>query len=160
MQWVHDRNIEGAKQHMTPDELVDYAALPEHLADLDYLANYYGSVWGTVRDIYAQDLGWFDGNPLNLHRESPLKQSERMAQLVGGVDKLWVKAQEAMTNDDPLGAAQLTQHVIRIRPNDKEALLLMADALAIIGERTFNAPARNYTLSSANRYRKKAASLE
>ena len=160
MQWVHDRTIEGAKQHMTPDELVDYAALPEHLADLDYLANYYGSVWGTVRDIYAQDLGWFDGNPLNLHRESPLKQSERMAQLVGGVDKLWVKAQEAMTNDDPLGAAQLTQHVIRIRPNDKEALLLMADALAIIGERTFNAPARNYTLSSANRYRKKAASLE
>ncbi len=156
MQWVHDRTIEGAKQYMTPDELVNYAALPAHLAELDYLAEYYGSVWGTVRDIYAQDLGWFDGDPLNLHRESPLRQSERMAELVGGVDALWTKAQDAMMADDPLGAAQLAQHVSRLRPDDPEPKLLMADALEIIGERTFNAPARNYTLSSANRFRREA----
>ena len=154
MQWVLDRTIEGAKQYMTPDELVDYAALPEHLAELDYLADYYGSVWGTVRDIYAQDLGWFDGDPLNLHRESPLRQSERMADLVGGVDILMAKAREAMAADDPLGAAQLAQHAIRLRSDDPEPKLLMADALDIIGERTFNAPARNYTLSSANRFRR------
>lgn len=160
MQWVHDRTIEGAKQYMTPDELVEYAALPEHLAELDYLGNYYGSVWGTVRDIYAQDLGWFDGDPLNLHRESPLRQSQRMADLVGGADVLMEKALEAMAADDPLGAAQLAQHVIRLRPEDPEPKLLMADALAVIGERTFNAPARNYTLSSSNRYRRQAAEAE
>ena len=160
MQWVLDRTIEGARQYMTPDELVAYAALPEHLAELDYLADYYGSVWGTVRDIYAQDLGWFDGDPLNLHRESPLKQSQRMADLVGGEDVLMEKAREAMAADDPLGAAQLAQHVIRLRPNDPEPKLLMADALAVIGERTFNAPARNYTLSSSNRFRQQATSTE
>jgi uncharacterized sulfatase len=160
MQWVLDRTIEGAKRYMTPDELVDYAALPAHLAELDYLADYYGSVWGTVRDIYAQDLGWFDGDPLNLHRESPLRQSERMADLVGSVDILWSKAREAMAADDPLGAAQLAQHVIRLRPDDPAPMLLMANALDIIGERTFNAPARNYTLSSANKLRARAADLE
>ena len=160
MQWVLDRTIEGAKLYLTPDELVEYAALPPHLAELDYLADYYGSVWGTVRDIYAQDLGWFDGDPLNLHRESPMRQSERMAELVGGVDVLWAKAREAMTVDDPLGAAQLAQHVIRLRPDDPAPKLLMADALDIIGERTFNAPARNYTLSSANRYRAQATPSE
>ena len=160
MQWVLDRTIEGAKQYLTPDELVEYAALPPHLAELDYLADYYGSVWGTVRDIYAQDLGWFDGDPLNLHRESPLRQSERMAELVGGVDVLWTRAQEAMAVDDPLGAAQLAQHVIRLLPDDSAPKLLMADALDIIGERTFNAPARNYTLSSANRYRRAARENE
>ena len=160
MLWVLDRTIEGAKQYLTPDELVEYAALPPHLAELDYLADYYGSVWGTVRDIYAQDLGWFDGDPLNLHRENPLRQSERMAELVGGVDVLWTKAREAMTLDDPLGAAQLAQHVIRLRPDDPAPKLLMADALDIIGERTFNAPARNYTLSSANRYRSQATRSE
>ncbi len=160
MQWVLDRTIEGARQFMTPDELVEYAALPEHLAELDYLADYYGSVWGTVRDIYAQDLGWFDGDPLNLHRESPLKQSQRMADLVGGVDVLMTRAREAMAADDPLGAAQLAQHVIRLRPDEQEPKLLMADALAVIGERTFNAPARNYTLSSSNRYRRQATEGE
>jgi uncharacterized sulfatase len=156
MSWVHDRTIEGAKQFMTPDELVEYAALPEHLADLDYLAEYYGSVWGTVRDIYAQDLGWFDGDPLNLHRESPIRQSQRIADIAGGVDILMEKAQQAMQNDDPLGAAQLAQHVMRLRPEDPGPKLLLADALAIIGERTFNAPARNYTLSYSNILRAQA----
>lgn len=154
MQWVLGRTIEGAKLYMTPDELVEHAALPEHLAKLDYLADYYGSQWGTVRDIYAQDLGWFDGDALNLHRESPLKQAKRMANLVGGADALMAKAQEAMAADDPLGAAQLAQHVMRLRPDDPAPRLLMADALAIVGERTFNAPARNYTLSYSNRLRR------
>ena len=157
MRWVHDRTIEGASRYMTPDELVEYAALPEHLADLDYLAEYYGSIWGTVRDIYAQDLGWFDGDPLNLHRESPVRQSQRIADLVGGADVLMEKARQAMQSDDVLGAAQLAQHVTRLRPEDPEPKLLLADALAIIGERTFNAPARNYTLSYSNVLRAQAA---
>ena len=160
MQWVLDRTIEGMRKFLTPDELVAYAALPERFAKLDYLADYYGTVEGTVRDLYAQDLGWFDGDPLNLHRESPRKQSERMADLAGGVDKLLKKAKEAMSGDDPLGAAQLLRHVIRLRPDDRGAKALMADALAVVGERTFNGPARNYTISSANRYRRQAEGKE
>jgi len=157
MRWVHDRTVEGAQKYLTPDELVEYAALPPHLAELDYLADYYGSVWGTIRDIYAQDFGWFDGDPLNLHRESPKKQSERMAELAGGVDALMTTAREALDNDDPLGAAQLAQHVVRLQPDDPAPKLLMADALSILGERTFNAPARNYTISYSNRLRRQAA---
>ena len=156
LKWVHDRTIEGAKKFMTPDELVVYAALPPRLAELDYLADYYGSVEGTVRDIYAQDLGWFDGDVLSLHRETPIKEAERMASLAGSVETLMEKAKVAMENGDPLGAAKLVRHVIRLRPDDGEAKLLMADALAIIGEQTFNAPVRNYTLSSSNRYRLEA----
>ena len=152
MKWVYDRTIEGAEKYMTPDELVGYAALPEKFAKLDYLAPYYGSVEGTIRDIYAQDLGWFDGDALNLHRESPVKQSQRMADLVGGVNNLMAKAREAMQADDPLGAAQLAQHVIRLRPNNKGGKRLMGEALAITGERTFNAPMRNCTISTSNRY--------
>ena len=156
MTWVHDRTVEGMQKYMTPDELVAYAALPEKFTGLDYLADYYGSVEGTVRDLYAQYLGWFNGDPLELHRESPSRQSERMADLAGGVDALRDKATEAMEGDDPLGAAQLLRHYIRLRPEDADAKLLMADALAIVGERTFNAPARNYTISSSNRYRREA----
>lgn len=151
MQWVYSRTIEGAQKFMTPDELVEYAALPERFAKLDYLADYYGSVEGTIRDIYAQDLGWFDGNALNLHRESPKKQSQRMADLVGGVNVLMSKARKAMKADDALGAAQLAEHVIRLQPNNKGAKRLMGEALAIVGEQTFNAPMRNYTISASNR---------
>ena len=156
MQWVYDRTIEGAMRYMTPDELVEYAALPEQFASLDYLADYYGSVWGTIRQIYAQEIGWFDGNPLNLHRENPVRQSERMAELVGGIDVLLARAREAMAAGDPLGAAQLAQHLTRLRPDDPEPKLLMADALDALGEQTLNAPARHYSFSYANLLRREA----
>ena len=156
MQWVLDRTLDGLSKQMTPDELVAYGRLPERFAKLDYLGDYYGTVEGTIRDLYAQDLGWFDGDALSLHRETPRKQSERMAELAGGVEALVAKARELMDSDDPLGAAQLLRHAIRLRPEDRDAKLLMADALAIVGERTFNGPVRNYTLSTSNRYRKQA----
>jgi uncharacterized sulfatase len=159
MQWVVDRTVEGARAYMTPDELVTYAALPDHLAELDYLADYYGSVEGTVRTIYAQEIGWFDGDPLNLHRESPVKQSQRIAELAGGTARLMEHARNAMASDDPLGAAQYANHVVRLEPENTAARLLVADALAVVGERTFNAPARNYTLSSSNRLRREAESI-
>ena len=156
MQWVYDRTIEGARRFMTPDELVEYVALPERFASLDYLADYYGSVWGTARQIYAQELGWFDGDPLNLHRESPVEQSQRMADWLGGVDHMMERARGAMALGDALGAAQLAQHVIRLRPDDAESRLLMADALDVLGENTLNTPARHYSFSYANRLRREA----
>ena len=156
IKYVHDKTIEGASNYMTPDELVEYAALPEKYAKLDYLADYYGSVEGTIRDIYAQDLGWFDGDVLTLHRESPIKQSQRMADLVGGAGVLLGKAENALKAGDALGAAQLGQHVIRLQPDNKEAMMVMSKALFIVGEATFNAPMRNVTLSTANRYRRLA----
>jgi uncharacterized sulfatase len=159
LKWVHDKTLEGAKKFLTPDELVEYAALPDHLADLDYLQDYYGSLWGTVRDIYAQDLGWFDGNPLNLHRENPEQQARRLADLVGGEDQLLDRAIAQMKSGDELGAAQLAWHVTKLKPENADAYQLLGEALAIIAERTFNAPARNYTFSSSNRYLKKSAEL-
>ena len=109
-----------------------------------------------MRDIYAQDLGWFDGAVLNLHRESPQAQAQRLVDLVGGLDSLKNKARAALTSGDTLGAAQLTNAILALEADNQEFNLLMADALAIIGEATFNAPARNFTLSSSNRYRNKA----
>lgn len=159
LKWVLDRTVEGARDKLTPDELIEYTELPEHLADLDYLQDYYGSRWGTVRDIYAQDLGWFDGDVLNLHREEPVKQAQRLADLLGGVEALAAKAHAAAKSGDMLGAAQLGDAWSRLEPNNPEAWSVLADALSVIGEQTFNAPARNYTLSSSNRARKKAQSL-
>lgn len=159
MQWVLDRTIEGALDKLTPDELIEYTELPVHLADLDYLQDYYGSRWGTVRDIYAQDLGWFDGDVLNLHRENPVGQAQRMANLLGGVNSLSEKAIEALASEDYLGAAQLADAWTKLETNNPDAWSVLADSLFVIAEQTFNAPARNYTYSSANRARRMADSL-
>lgn len=156
LRFVYKKTIEGAEKFLTPDELMEYVSLPPELAGLDYLADYYGSVSGTVREIYAQHVGWFDGDPLNLHRLPPREQSERMAALAGGVAGLLAKAREALAGKDAVWAAQLAQHAMRLQPASKEPKLLLADALDVIGERTFNTPARNYTLAYAERLRRLA----
>lgn len=159
MRWVIDRTVEGAKAYMTPDELVEYAALPERYAELDYLGEYYGSVEGTIRTIYAQELGWFDGDPLTLHIESPVEQAQRFADLAGGNDELMEHAREALADDDPRGAAEYARAVTRLEPDNAEAWQLLADALYVVGERTFNLPMRNVTISSANRFSETAEEL-
>ncbi len=151
LKWVLDKTVEGAKLNLTPDELVNFAQLPEHLIHLDYLQDYYGSQWGTVRDIYAQDLGWFDGNVLNLHRQTPLEQAENLADLLGGVKLLSVKVDEALRSKNYYRAAQLADAWSRLEPENYEPWFALAQSLSAIAEQTFNAPARNYTQSSANK---------
>ena len=82
-----------------------------------------------------------------------------MVELLGGVDGLAIKASEALNNGDSLGAAQLADAWTKLVPNSAEAWSIMAEALTIIAEQTFNAPARNYTFSSANRARRVAEGL-
>ncbi len=152
LKWVHDRTITGIQRYMTPDELVDFAALPPEYASLDYLQDYYGSVAGTIRDIYAQDMGWFDGDPINLHREHPREQASRIAHLLGSEYKVLTQARILFQEGDLIGAATLAKHYTVLHPESAQGWQIMGEALQIIAEQTFNAPTRNYTLSASNRY--------
>ena len=80
-----------------------------------------------------------------------------MANLLGGVVEMLERARLAMADVDATGAAQLAQHVFRLRPDDPEPKLLMADALHSLGEQTLNNPVRNYSFSYANRLRREAS---
>jgi len=66
VQFVHDKTVEGINKGLTPDQLVEYVKLPEHLAKKDYLQPFYGKVEFGVRTVFNFYLGWFDGNPTNL----------------------------------------------------------------------------------------------
>ena len=159
LKWVLDKTIEGAKSKLTPDELIKYTELPDHLAHLDYLQDYYGSRWGTVRDIYAQDLGWFDGNVLSLYRQNPIQKAQQLADLLGGIEPLSGKVYEALNSDNFLIAAELADAWSKLEPENYKPWLALAQALSVIAERTLNAPARNYTQSSANQARIKGEEI-
>lgn len=156
LKWVHDRTIAGIQMYMTPDELVDYAALPPEYASLDYLQDYYGSVAGTIRDIYAQDMGWFDGDPINLHREHPREQASRIAHLLGSEYKVLTQARILFQEGDLIGAATLAKHYTVLHPESPQGWQIMGEALQVIAEQSFNAPTRNYTLSASNKYLQRA----
>ena len=153
VRFIHDKTVEGTNKGMTPDELVAYVQLPDHLAGKDYLQPFYGHPeWG-VRSVFNGYLGWFDGNPSNLFRLSPKAEAERVAKLAGGKDRLLAAAKDALATNDDQWAAQLADHLLAIDGNDADAKRLKADALTKLARNMINATARNYYLTVARELR-------
>ena len=146
---ILDQTLDGMKRGERPDELVQRVTLPPHLADNPYLREFYGGVEWTVRGIYADRVGWFDGNATNLF---PLPQKDRAAKLValiGGPDQVLVRAREALAVRAFKWAAELADYVLANDSAHAGARRIKAQALIELGERQINAIARNYYLSSA-----------
>ena len=151
---VFDKTIEGMNKGMTPDELVDYARLPDEYAELDYLREYYGNVeWG-VRAIFTGYLGWFDGNPTNLFSLPPAEEAQRMIKLAGGEAAYRAAAASALQEKDAQWCAELCDHLLALNRADQEARNLKADALEILAENLITATGRNYYLTVAQELRK------
>ncbi len=153
---VFDKTIEGINLGMTPDELVEYAKLPESLAGHPYLQPYYGHPDWAVRSIFTGYLGWFDGNPTNLHRYSTKDHARRVASLAGGVDRLLEEADSALNEGDAQWAAELCDYLLALGEHEIHAMLIKSSALESLGRNSANALARNYYLTVAQELRRSA----
>jgi alkyl sulfatase BDS1-like metallo-beta-lactamase superfamily hydrolase len=146
---ILDQTLAGMTRGERPDDLVQHVKLPSDLAQNPYLQEFYGAVEWTVRGIYADRVGWFDGNATNLF---PLPQADRAAKLVkliGGVDQVLARGREALAARDFTWAAELADYVLANDSANAAAKEIKAQALIELGERQINAIARNYYLSSA-----------
>jgi alkyl sulfatase BDS1-like metallo-beta-lactamase superfamily hydrolase len=146
---ILDQTIQGMRQGERPDELVQHVKLPPALAENPYLQEFYGGVEWAVRGIYADRVGWFDGNATNM---LPLPAKERAAKLVGligGADQVLARGREALAAGEFTWAAELADYVMANDGGNTNAKRIKAQALMALGERQSNAIARNYYLSSA-----------
>jgi alkyl sulfatase BDS1-like metallo-beta-lactamase superfamily hydrolase len=149
LRFILDQTIEGIRNGQRPDELVQRVKLPSHLAQNPYLQEFYGSVAWSVRAIYSDYVGWFDGNPTNMF---PLPQQDRAARLVrlmGGKDQVLASARAAIAANEFQWAAELSDYLLAVDSTNIDAKRIMARALRELGEQQINATARNYYLSSA-----------
>lgn len=149
IRYVTNATVEGIKQGLTPDELVEQVKLPDHLAKSPYLQEFYGSVAWSVRGIYAAYVGWFDGNPTNIFPLSPEQRAGRLIDLAGGADVLLDRAASALEAGEFQWAAELSDHLIAADMHRTKATQIKVRALSELGERQINATARNYYLTAA-----------
>ncbi len=147
IRFVVAKSAEGMNAGLTPDELVSFVRLPDHLRDLPYLQEYYGTVEWAVRAYFSGTLGWFDGDPATLFPLPPLDEATKLAALVGGVDAL-AKAAKGALQDDPQWALQLASRVLRIEPKS-DAVITRIAAMRTLAAQQSNACARNYYLLTA-----------
>lgn len=150
MQYIHDQTIRLLARGLTPDELVAaIAELPPRLRDHPWLGEFYGTVKQTMRQIYSNAFGWFEGDPTFL---DPLPRRERAARYVaalGGRDAVIATAEQAHADRDYRWTAEILTHLLRLDPTDHHARQLKADSLRQLGYQALNPIWRNNYLMAA-----------
>jgi len=149
IRYVYDQTVRLMNQGKTPDEIAATLKLPPHLATSPYLQEFYGTGEWSVRSVFAGNLGWFDGNPSTLRPLSPVTEAEKMAKLAGGDDALREAVLKAAENDEHQWVLQLSDHALRLDPDDDAVRDARVDALTALGEASANPNARYYYLTSA-----------
>lgn len=152
MDYILTKTLEGMNEGKSAQQLAWEIRLPDELARFPYLAEHYGCVEWTVREIYAAYLGWFDGNPTNLHPLPPGRRSEKMLGLMGGKDKVFEAARTAFGEKEYQWCLELCDILLAVE-SDKKILVLKADALQKIAEFETSANGRHYYIASAKELR-------
>ena len=151
--YLHDQTLRLANEGYTMTEIAEMIQLPESLAKEFYCRGYYGSVNHNVKAVYVKYLGWFDGNPANLHPLPPEEASKRYVEFMGGAAAVIKKAQEYYDKADYRWVAEVMNHVVFADPNNNAAKELQARALEQMGYQAESGPWRNFYLTGAQELR-------
>ena len=151
--FLHDQTMRRANQGMTMLEIAEEVRLPRGLGDEFFARDYYGTVNHNVKAVYQRYLGWFDGNPANLHALPPVEAGKRYVELAGGAGALLAHAREAFARGEFRWVAQLVNHLVFADPANREARLLQADALEQLGYQAESGPWRAFYLTAAQELR-------
>lgn len=135
------------------NEIGDMIKLPPALANNWASRGYYGSVSHNARAVYNFYLGYYDGNPANLHPYGQVEMGKRYVQALGGSARVINLAQEANKQGDYRWSAELLKQVIAANPGDQVAKNLQANNFEQLGYQAESATWRGFYLTGAKELR-------
>lgn len=151
--WIHDQTMRLANHGLTPLEIAEQLEMPEGLQSEFHARGYYGTVSHNVKAVYQRYIGWFDGNPSHLHALPPSDAGRRYVEYMGGADAVIDRARADVDAGEYRWAAQVLDHVVFAEPANREARLLLAEALEQMGYQAESGPWRNFYLTGAQELR-------
>jgi alkyl sulfatase BDS1-like metallo-beta-lactamase superfamily hydrolase len=151
--YIHDQTLRLANHGLTPVEIAERIALPPSLAAEWHTRGYYGTLNHNAKAVYQRYLGWFDGNPANLHKLPPEDAGKRYVEVAGGPEALLEMARAAFGRGEYRWVAELVNHLVFAQPDNAEARALQADALEQMGYQAESGPWRAFYLTGAQELR-------
>lgn len=151
--YIHDEALRLANHGHTMLEIAEELRLPDSLASEWHCRGFYGSVNHNAKAVYQRYLGFFDGNPANLHPLPPEEASQRYVEYMGGAAAVLERARESFEAGDYRWVAEVVNRVVFAEPDNVEAASLQAAALEQLGYQAESAPWRNFYLSAAQELR-------
>ena len=151
--YIHDEALRLANHGYTMLEVAERLELPESLASEWHCRGFYGSVNHNAKAVYQLYLGFFDGNPANLHPLPPEAAAPRYVEYMGGSAAVLERAQRSFDDGDYRWVAEVVNRVVFAEPDNAAARKLQAAALEQLGYQAESAPWRNFYLTGAQELR-------
>lgn len=151
--YMHDQTLHYINKGLTASEVAEIVKFPPSLEDKWYLRGYYGTLNHDIKAIYQFYLGWYDGNPANLHPLIPEQSAKKYVEFMGGIEEVLKKARVSYEDGEYRWVAEVVKHAVFADDKNEEAKCLLADALEQLGYQAESASWRNVYLTSAEELR-------
>lgn len=151
---VFDQTVAGMNRLEDPETIAQSIKLDPDLATKPWLSEVYGNVENASRAIYAGLVGWFDGNPVNLHPLPKMERSEEVLRLCQGADNAIAQIRLALKEGRTQWAYELADMIsyAKLSAEDHRQIIeLQIQACRELAKHESNAPNRNYYLGWAHR---------
>lgn len=123
--------------------------LPDHLKELPFLREHYGTIEWSAKAIFTGYVGWFDGNPTNLHPLATDVRAEKLIRAMGGAEKVRTEILQANATGEFQWAMELCDLALAIDSDDAQAREAKVQAMLGAAENEISACGRNYYTSCA-----------
>ncbi|WP_445364594.1 alkyl/aryl-sulfatase [Microbulbifer sp. ANSA003] len=151
--YIHDQTLRLANHGYDMVEVAERLELPENLSQAWANRGYYGTVNVGAKAVYNRYLGYFDGNPANLHPIPQEEAAEHYIDYMGGGEAIMARARQDFALGNYRWVAMVLKHLVFAEPENEQARYLLADSLEQLGYQSESGIWRNFYLSGAKELR-------
>jgi alkyl sulfatase BDS1-like metallo-beta-lactamase superfamily hydrolase len=151
--FMHDQAVRHMNQGLTAVEIAETVKLPESLSNEFHLRGYYGALVHNLKAVYQRYLGWYDGNPANLHALPPQPYAQKLVEYMGGADAVLQKLKLDFDQGEYRWVAQMANHLVFSNPDNLAAKELCASAFEQMAFQAEASTWRNAYLQGAKELR-------
>ncbi|MBN8429523.1 MBL fold metallo-hydrolase [Microbulbifer salipaludis] len=152
-QSIYNTALRYANYGYRPDDIAEYAALPDSVFKQWYNRPYYGHTKNNLKSTYVRNFGWFNGNPTELAKYPDAERGKRYVKAIGGEERVLALALESFKAGDYRFTVDILNNVVAYNGKNTNVNLLMADAFEQLGYQEENTLYRNLYLSGASELR-------
>ena len=146
---LNNQALHYANQGVTINQIHNVYEVPKSLQQQWAARSYHGDVGNNARAVINRFLGFYDGNPVNLHPLSPQDSAPLYVEMMGGSAKIMAKAKQLYAKGKYLEATEILNRLVFAQPNNQAAKDLLANTYEQLGYQAESTSVRNSYLQGA-----------
>ena len=146
---LNNQALHYANQGVTINEIQNIYEVPKSLQQQWSARSYHGDAQNNARAVINRFLGFYDGNPVNLHPLSPQDSAPLYVEMMGGSARIMAKGQELIDQGKYLEATEILNKLVFAQSQNMPARRLLANAYEQLGYQAESTSVRNSYLQGS-----------